>query len=379
MKGILRGMAAMTLALMCALAASAPAEGCGERLGYEVLRACAQETGNAVVSPAGLTTALGMAAAGARGETLRELLGALDASDAAQAAPGELPEGIVTADAAFAAERFKPLEAYAADLAETFGAQWFTAGGGFLADVNAWTEEKTGGLIGSLLDEEPGPDAMLVLVDGISLEARWSEGFDPLDTAGGIFAAPDGEKEVMFMHAGLSQASCGERDGAQLLRLDYDGTPLCMYLALPGESGVEGVLDGLCGEGLSWFDPAEKGSADVDLSMPKADISFDLDAGPVLRKLGIVRAFGYEAEFGGVSDASDLMLGLVKQKTRVIIDEEGTRAAAATAVVMIEKSAMIEPAPRVAFVLDRPFVFVIADPEAGRTWFAGVVNDPTAN
>lgn len=369
--------AALALALLALpFAGAEAASAAGSQLGFELLRELNDGNGNRVLSPVSLAFALAMAAEGAEGETREELLGALGADDpeSVGALAGALEAaGLKAANAAFAAGGAAISEDYAAALAGAFGAEWFEAGDGLAGRINQWVSEHTDGLIDKMLDDEPGDDTALALVNALAMDADWFSPFLPDKTADGTFRAPDGDVAVPFMHQTLF-APYGERDGVQLLRLGYLDSDLQLLIALPSEDGsVSDVLDGLCEEGLAYFQFGEEG-VEVSLSMPKTDVSDANSLVDALKALGVEAPFGDSADFSGISEEGGLYISQILQKARLTFDEAGTQAAAAT-VVAVATSAYNPDLP-VEFNMDRPFVAVIADAESGAVCFAAVVNNP---
>ncbi len=354
----------------------------GERLGFALLKELYGAGENRVISPASLTLALGMAAEGAAGETLAEILAALDAEEVTQLA-GVVPGEIESANAAFVAPGVALKPDYADRLEQGYGAERFEIDGEVVEKVNAWVEEHTGGLIDRLLSEAPDPNTGLVLVNAIAMDAKWDKPFEPQNTIEDTFHAPGGDVTVEMMYQ-RDSFDYAERDGLQIIRLPYarddaqgEGA-LEMWIALPGEGasvGIEGALDALAAEGMAWLREGAE-STEVDLFLPKMDVSDGNSLADALKALGVEAAFGGGADFSGISDVP-MRIGDILQKTRVQLDEEGTRAAAATADIMACMAARpVENPPEVR--VDRPFAFVIADGETGTTCFAGVIENPAA-
>lgn len=375
MKKCLCALLALTLFLL-PLAGAETSSAAGSQLGFELLRELNNGSDNRVLSPVSLAYALAMAAEGAEGDTRAELLEALAAEDPSTA--GELTDaleaaGLKVANAAFATGNVAISEDYIKALAGAFEAEWFEAGDDLAGRINQWVSEHTDGLIDKMLDDEPSDDTALALVNALAMDADWLSPFAPDVTVGGAFHAPDGDVTVPFMHQTLS-TRYGERDGVQLLRLGYADSDLELLIALPGEDGsVSDVLDGLCEEGLAYFQFGEEG-VEVSLSMPKTDISDANSLVDALKALGIEAPFGDSADFSGISEEGGLYISQILQKARLIFDEDGTQAAAST-VVSVATSAY-NPDPPVEFNMNRPFVAVIADAATGAVCFAAVVNNP---
>jgi len=354
------------------------------KLGFETLKMLSDGTENQIISPASLAFALAMAAEGAQGETKQEILCALGASAASDVGglQGVLEEvGQKVANAAFIAGALELRDEYGRALHESFDAELFENDGDTVEKLNAWVAEKTDGMIEKMIDGELSEDVRLILVNAIAMDARWAAPFAKEATCEDIFHTSDGEVTVDFMHQ-RGYREYGERDGVQLLKLRYRNelengrSDLCMLIALPEEGGVPAVLDGLCAEGLGYFTFDEE-YREVILSMPKVDLSVSNTLSDALKAQGIEKAFSDDADFSGMTDGDRLLIDSVVQNTRLIMDEEGTKAAAATMVVMADMAMpTCEP---VEFNMNRPFVLVIADEASGNVCFAGAIANPASN
>ena len=162
-------------------------------------------------------------------------------------------------------------------------------------------------------------------------------------------------------------------DGYQAVLLPYRGGGLAMAVVLPdgplaalrpaiAAGGLRGLLDGTTRH-------------EVTLAMPRFRLEAAFDLVPVLSRLGVSEAFTRQADFSGITAAERLMINAVAHKAYVDVDEQGTEAAAATAVVF-RPSAAMRPPPRVTMVVDRPFLFAIWYAPAGLPLFLGQVSHP---
>jgi len=355
----------------------------GNRLGFEALRVLNDGTQNRVFSPVSLAYALAMAAQGAEGETKQEIIDVLDGDPADVAAMTEVlaEAGQKLANAGFVAGDITFEEAYVDALREQFGAEWFADGKNVEKQINKWVKKHTDGLVEKMVEGELPEEAQLVLLNAIAMDAKWARPFSAEATSEDVFHTADGDVTVDFMHK-RGWMEYGERDGVQLLKLHYLNeaedalSGLSMLIALPEVGGVSDVLNGLCAEGINYFAFGEE-DCEVILSMPKMDISADNSLNDVLKALGVENAFSDEADFSGMTKDEPLRIGGVKQKARLIVDEEGTKAAAATMVVMATSA--MRPSEPVEFNMNRPFVVVIADEVSGAVCFAGIIVNPAAN
>ena len=350
----------------------------GNRLGFELLAELSDGSANQIVSPLSLAYALAMAAQGAEGETRDQLLAALELENAADLAEWNAPlmeAGLRIANGAFLTGLIAPEADYVAALRDAFGAEWFAPDGDVAERVNAWVAEHTDGMIEKIIDGGLSQDTALVLVNAIAMDAQWEKVFRPWKTEETTFHTPDGDVTVQMMRDNGRFLDYGERDGVQMIKLDYADSSLALYLALPEQGGLDALLEVLRDEGMEFFQFEEEQPC-VNLGLPKLDISADNALKDALAALGVEAAFTRDADFSGISKEADLEIGEVLQKVRLIFDEEGTRAAAATA-AMMEFAAL--PVPMREMIFDRPFVAVIADQESGAVCFAAAICDPTAS
>ena len=331
--------------------AEEPSSTVGEKLGFALLKELYAGGGNVMLSPASLALALGMAAEGAAGETLDQILAALGTQDASELS-GAVPEEISSANAAFAAQGLPLKGAYVDRLSEAYGAEWFELDADVVEKVNAWVAEHTDGLIDRLLSEAPDPQTGLILINAIAMDAKWEKAFKAYNTIEDVFHAPEGDVTVEMMYQ-QDFFDYVEKDGVQIIRLPYEGGKLEMWIALPGEG-------------------AEK--REVDLYLPKFDLTTENCLSDALKALGLEAPFGSDADFSGISEVP-LKIDEILQKVRVQLDEEGTKAAAATAIV-VACMALPQPEETVEMRVDRPFAFVIADGESGSVCFAGAIENP---
>ena len=384
MKKILAILMCLALMLGCARAETSAAPGSpreaygpmapGEQLGLNLLSMLHVSGENTILSPLSLALALGMAAEGAAGETLQEICAILGVEDVSEISAA-LPEGLKSANAAFTAPELSLKQAYVDRLSEAYLAQWFEMDDAVVQRVNDWTREHTDGLIEELLSQAPGEEIGLMLVNALAMDAQWSAPFDPAATAEDAFHAAGGDVTVQMMHQ-TAYFDYAEKDGMQILRLPYQQGNLEMWIVLPPEGGMFQLLEILANEGMFYL-KSDAESREVILSLPKVDVSDDHSLSAALKLLGLEQAFGSDADFSGISDAP-LCVDEIFQKVRVQMDEEGTRAAAATLMMMRFASLRLDQEP-VEMNVNRPFAFVIADGETGSICFAGAIENPAEN
>lgn len=343
----------------------------GDRLGLSLLSMLHVSGQNTLLSPQSLRFALGMAAAGAEGECLEQLLNALEA-DVLSEIPSALPEGLKSANAAFVHPELMLKDEYLQRLYEDYSAERFDLNMDSADGVNEWVCAHTDGLIERMFSQAPRSDTGLILINALAMDAQWSSSFDADATHTDVFHSAAGDVSVEMM-AQTAYFDYAERDGVQFVRLPYRGGKMEMWVALPAEGGMSALLEGLAEGGLHGL----KAGAEmhrVALSLPKFDLQRQNSLSDGLKLLGVENAFSPAADFSAMSDEA-LYIGDVLQSVRVQVDEEGTRAAAATAVMMMEACAPMTEPP-VEMRVDRPFVFLIVDSETESVYFAGTVENP---
>lgn len=349
------------------------AESAGNQLGFETLRALNDDAKNQVISPISLTFALAMAAEGAQGETQAQILDALEIDKIEETIALIEPlknAGVKLANAAFAKADLQPLDEYVTVLRERYDAEWFE---GLDADsINGWVCEKTDGMIEKMIDAMP--DAELALVNAVAMDAQWRSPFRSEDTQNEVFHAPSADVEIPMMHQTM-WARYGTQEDIRFVRLAYCDSSLAMYAVLPGKGGVSETLDRLCEQGMDFFAWNEE-NAHVELALPKTDITAENQLKETLIALGMEMPFSsIEADFSGISRKTELYIDSILQKARLIIDEDGTRAAAATAIMLAEGAAPMTQ--NVELTFDRPYVVVIAEEETQSVVFAAVIANPS--
>lgn len=362
----------------------------------ELYRRIGAAPGNLFCSPYGVSSALAMAYAGARGETAEQMARALrftlpqarlhpafNALDLALARRGEGAEGqdgkgfrLHVANAIWGQVGSAFVPSFLDVLAESYGAGLHVVDFVHAPDeargiINGWVAERTEDRIKDILPEGAlGPSTRLVLTNAIYFNAAWQFPFEEEETTPGSFTLADGSTVSVPMMANHAQVRYGEGDGYEALELPYDGGELSMVLVLPSELGTfEAGLDQARLDGVL----ASLGSRSVTMTLPRFKIVSTLDLAPPLEDLGMPAAFSDGADFSGIDGQGGLFITDVLHKAFVSVNEAGTEAAAATAVVIGETSAP-EPA---TIRFDRPFLFVIRDRATSAILFVGRVADPS--
>jgi serpin B len=359
---------------------------------FDLYQALRDVDGNLFISPYSISAALAMTYAGARGETEREMAQTLrftlpqerlhpafNALDLELMHPDEEAFSLHIANAIWGQAGYQFLAPFLDVLAGNYGAglrllDFEGAAEPSRQVINDWVSEQTEERIKDLIP--PGgitPDTTLVLANAIYFDADWMNPFDSAKTRDGAFTTLDGGQVVVPMMS-LGQPETllyAQGQGFQAVELPYKGGEMSMVVLVPDGGdfeAFEAALDAGRVEGIL----AQLESRQVALTMPKFSYASEFSLARTLSGMGMASAFG-PADFSGMDGTRNLFIGDVFHKAFVTVDEAGTEAAAATAVV-IEASAL--PMVDVELTIDRPFVFLIRDVRTGSVLFVGRVINP---
>jgi serpin B len=244
-------------------------------------------------------------------------------------------------------------------------------------EINKLIAEQTAGKISDLI--APGvitPLTRLILANAIYLKARWAHPFTAGATSDGPFRLDGGSVVTARMMRVTAQFGYLRGSAHQAVLLPYAGSRLAMAVLLP--DGPLGPLEnGLAESRVRGLTGGARPTS-VALTMPKFRVTTGLRLSGALRKLGVTTAFSDDADFSGITTAERLRIDEVVHKAYVDVDEQGTEAAAATAVVIRAMSLTLPARPPVTVIVDRPFLFAIIDTATGTPLFLGKVCNPAA-
>lgn len=373
----------------------------------DLYRQLAATPGNLVCSPYSVAVALAMTRTGARGRTATEMDSVLGAGASGAAGLGVGFDALTRAidsrtgthrnawnkkariDLHVAnslwgqsGEHWEP--EFLDDLSRWYGAGLQTVDYRGAAEaarvaIDGWVSAHTAGRIPQLVPRGVLDDmTRLVLVNAIVLTAPWDVPFVAGLTTRGLFTREDGSTvRVPTMHNDDEADQLYARGpGWQAVDLPYAGGALAMALVLPDPGRLAAVEAALSGPGLLAMTSAFT-SRWVQFSVPRWTARTSADLVQPLSSLGMPTAFAFDrADFSGMTTQERLFLKAVLHQGWIEVDEQGTKAAAATAVVAEATSARVGPHPNLVF--DRPFLWVIHDVASGTPLFLGRVTDPSA-
>lgn len=352
----------------------------------------ATNDGNQLVSPYSITMALGMTYAGARGQTAQQMADVLRFTlpeDRLHGAAGELMRDLDAerpgyqlnvANRLFAQEGFVLEPPFVQTTSEHYAAPVETLD--FIRDtedsrihINDWVAAKTNDKIRDLLPQGAITEyTRLVLTNAIYFNGSWKYQFDEEATHEVPFFGSDGGPTTTAMMFQRQVFRYGAFDGYQMLEMPYAGDDLSMVVMLPDMP-----------DGLAQFEQsltAEKFNSslatiyhqDVLTYLPKFKFEASFGLADTLQDMGMADAFSDQADLTGIADA-DLYISDVLHKAFIDVNEEGTEAAAATAVVVGTTCVCDPPEPPV-FRADHPFMFALRDTHSGSLLFLGRVTAP---
>lgn len=343
--------------------------------------------GNLFFSPYSIAATIGMTAAGARGNTAAEMLGALHTSGMRDphSAYGELDRllqstAVESGQTLYIANGLcltggRVDEEFRSLLHESYHAAIFNGGAG---EINEWVRTRTDGRIENIMERMPS-NTVCVLLNAISFKGSWKLRFDSASTRDARFQLSPGAQMLHPFMRQRGRFRLLEHADFRAVSLPYRGDHMSMVMVLPRETnGLAALESTLTAKTLTrWLTQLDGTSPRViDLSIPKFKLASGYDLVSACRNLGMNDAFLPDvADFSGMGwPAGDLWIGQIKHKAFVDVNEEGTEAAAVTGIGMQTKSASRYP----LFHADHPFLFLIRDNRSGSILFMGRLSRPEA-
>lgn len=360
----------------------------------ELYTALKEKEGNLFLSPYSISTALAMTYAGTRGNTAKEMAEALHfalgqkelhpafARLEEQLKAAQEKDGIElsVANSLWAQKEFAFLAEFLDLTKKNYGAgvhhvDFKTAHEAVCKEINLWVEQKTREKIKDLI--KPGVlDALtrLILVNAIYFKGDWASQFKKDLTKEAPFQlSPEKSVSVPMMNQ-KHEIGYAENDEMQIIELSYTGNDLSMIVLLPRKvDGLTKLENDLTTAKLREWTSSLR-MKEVIVFLPKFKMTSQFSLERVLAAMGIHDAFGAKADFSGMDGRKDLFISTVIHKAFVDVSEEGTEAAAATAVVMRLTAAVPMPVPE--FRADHPFLFMIRHNPSGSILFLGRIINP---
>jgi len=367
---------------------------------FELYQALKGEEGNLFYSPYSISLALAMTYAGASGETAQQMADTLqflldqdklhpafnwldaELAKRGEGAAGKDEEGfrLNIVNAIWGQKDYEFLSSFLDVLAENYGAglrilDFITETEKSRLAINDWVSDQTEGRIEDLIPPGAiGELTRLVLTNAIYFNAAWEYPFDEDITADGPFYLLNGEQVTVPIMKQTESFGYTEGEEYQAVELPYDGGELSMVILLPEAGKLEAFEETLNAQQVDAIISGLQ-YTEVALTMPRFEFDSEFSLKDTLAGMGMPIAFSSGADFSGMTGNPELFISDVVHKAFVAVDEAGTEAAAATAVIM-DSTAV--PEPPVEVTIDRPFIFLIRDIETGAVLFAGRVLNPIA-
>jgi serpin B len=357
----------------------------------------APEKGNLFFSPYSISTALAMTYGGARGDTAKQMSDVLrfpyedDALHGAfmhmekqlEATQKDGKIALRVANALWPHQGYPFRKEFTAQIKRFYGVDivhvdYAVAREAARKRINAWAERMTEGKIKDLIPKGIlNALTRLVLTNAIYFKGDWRSQFKKAATKDAPFTMANGKSRQVPLMYQQEQFRYAELDGVQVLELPYGDGELSMIVVLPREAdGLAGLEAKLSpGQLARWTGRMRKQK--VRVYLPRFEMTSQFSLNKALIAMGMRDAFNPagNANFSGMDETRDLYIQAVLHKAFVAVDEKGTEAAAATAVVMGLRSAA-RPRPVPVFRADHPFLFTIRENSTGSILFMGRLSEP---
>jgi len=354
------------------------------------------QPGNLFLSPYSISTAIAMTAAGAKGKTATQIdrvfsfnLPPASRNPAFAQLTYQLTDAqgyqLAIANRLWAQKDFPLLPPFVKTTQDFYGAPIeslnFANAAEASGKINAWVAKQTQNQIKDLLSpDDLDSCTRLVLTNAIYFKGNWVTQFDSAETTNQPFTLASGEKQQVAMMVQSNNFGYAEFENLQVLEMPYQGNKLSLVILLPANpDGLPKLEGALTADNLQkWLSFSQR---KVQVFLPKFTFQQSFNLKDVLSKMGMADAFSYQpgvADFSGISNKENLFVSDVIHKAFVEVDEKGSKAAAATAVIMCtgERPCPSPLPPQIEFRADRPFLFLIRERQSGTILFMGRFANP---
>lgn len=374
----------LSIASLMLISLSSFAEGRDFAFGLLSRIASGDESNVIFISPQSVSIALAMTANGAEGITRSEILSVIGAdediktvnksyhSNMEYLTAGRKGITLDIANSLWISDRFGLKRSAARKISKNYGAMVSAldfANPASVSAINGWCSSKTAGRIEKII-ESLSPQDVMYIINALYFKGQWTRPFDASDSRNADFHGISGNSETRFMHdRGYYPFHIGS--DVSILELGYGDGSMAMDIILPAE-GTD-MSDFILNFGMEEYEAlTEKmATAEIRIGIPSFKADYEITLNSVLQSLGMKAAFSSSADFSGFSD-EPLAVSKVLQKTFIEINEEGSEAAAVTAIGIMRTSLGPEPPE---FIADRPFIFLIKDTASGTILFCGMVRN----
>ncbi|MFG6368203.1 MAG: serpin family protein [Lachnospiraceae bacterium] len=368
-----------------------------QKFGYDLFAQCIDDE-NPVFSPVSAYLALSMATCGADGTTREELYSVLG-NDLLSLSDDMMNRFSVSGDilnlsvanSAWIDSAFAVNDTWLGTVKSLMDAGAFQeelSTEQTMNKINDWISDKTNRLIDTMLTEPLAQQTRLALFNTVYFKGKWKLPFEPQNTHSEAFylqKKQENEKQVEMMNLYSTDLEYLSNDFMEGVLLPYQNngencSDALAFIALKpiGENHIREVYQKLTDKVIADI-LSNKQTEIVNLKLPKFEVTFDKKLNESLMNIGLVECFDEEKanfdQLGRTIYGDTLYINLVRQKAKIIVDEEGTEAAAATEVLMKERSAMIMTDPKELY-FNEPFIYIIMDMETEVPLFIGILDNP---
>ena len=352
----------------------------------ELFRKAAENGENTLIAPFSVLSALSMTANGADGDTLKQMedvfgLSLDELNDYFRTYISDEQDAVNIANSLWLKDQDKlPVSPdFTQAVTDYYQSEIFEEpmDESTLSKINSWVDENTDGMIQEILDKiQPG--TLMYLVNALTFQAKWEEVYEDTDVYQGVFTDEDGNELDTDMMRSTESVWLDGADAEGFMKF-YEGGRYAFAALLPDEGvSLDDYVDSLTGSEISDIIESRDASYTVHAEIPKFSSETDMELPDVLKEMGITDAFSDRADFSRMYDTEGnpgVQISEVIHKTFIEVNEQETKAAAATAVGIVETSLAIDDTEKY-ISLNRPFLYMLVDCDENIPLFIGTVYAP---
>lgn len=352
----------------------------------ELFRKSAENGENTLISPFSVLSALSMTANGADGDTLKQMedvfgLSLDELNDYFRTYISDEQDAVTIANSLWLKDQDKlPVSPdFTQAVTDYYQSEIFEEpmDESTLSKINSWVDENTDGMIQEILDKiQPG--TLMYLVNALTFQAKWEEVYEDTDVYQGVFTDEDGNELDTDMMRSTESVWLDGADAEGFMKF-YEGGRYAFAALLPDEGvSLDDYVDSLTGSEISDIIESRDAGYTVHAEIPKFRSETDVELPDVLKEMGITDAFSDRADFSRMYDTEGnpgVQISEVIHKTFIEVNEQETKAAAATAVGIVETSLAIDDTEKY-ISLNRPFLYMLVDCDENIPLFIGTVYAP---
>lgn len=352
----------------------------------ELFRKSAENGENTLISPFSVLSALSMTANGADGDTLKQMedvfgLSLDELNDYFRTYISDEQDAVTIANSLWLKDQDKlPVSPdFTRAVTDYYQSEIFEEpmDESTLSKINSWVDENTDGMIQEILDKiQPG--TLMYLVNALTFQAKWEEVYEDTDVYQGVFTDENGNELDTDMMRSTESVWLDGADAEGFMKF-YEGGRYAFAALLPDEGvSLDDYVDSLTGSEISDIIESRDAGYTVHAEIPKFSSETDMELPDVLKEMGITDAFSDRADFSRMYDTEGnpgVQISEVIHKTFIEVNEQETKAAAATAVGIVETSLAIDDTEKY-ISLNRPFLYMLVDCDENIPLFIGTVYAP---